>query len=149
MFGLVRSNPFDGLTALQERMNRLFGSLLGEDFAGAATRSDTWVPVLDIYEAPEAIIARVEVPGVDPAQIEISVIGDTLEIAGRKPSEEMPQDVSWGRFERQYGNFRRRVTLPVPVDADRIEAVAKHGLLTITLPKTADVMPKRIAVKVD
>lgn len=143
---LMRLTDWDGLAGLQERVNRLFGDFLGEALPTADFQ--TWVPAMDLTETDDSVLVKLEVPGVDPAKLEISVVGDVLEISGEKPAEESRTSASgWARYERRTGTFRRRVALPVPVDADKIEARAKHGLVTIRLPKRAEVLPKRIAVK--
>ncbi len=142
---LMRLPEWDGLAGLQERVNRLFGDFLGDTLPAAETQS--WMPALDLTETDDSVVVKFEVPGVDPSKLEISVVGDVLEVSGEKPVEESRGTANgWARYERRTGAFRRRVALPVPVNADKIEARAKHGLVTIHLPKRAEVLPKRIAV---
>jgi len=145
MHRVMRLPGWDGLAGLQERVNRLFGDFVGDELPTAEARA--WVPALDLTETDDAVLVKLEVPGVDPSKLEISVVGDVLEVGGEKPVEETRTASGWARYERRTGAFRRRVALPVPVDAERIEAQAKHGLVTIRLPKRAEVMPKRITVQ--
>ena len=143
---LMRLPALDGLAGLQERVNRLFGDFMTDELPTVDARS--WIPALDLTETEDAVEVKLEVPGVDPSRLEIAVVGDVLEVTGEKPVEEQRSTANgWARYERRTGSFRRRVALPVPVNADKIEARAKHGLVTIHLPKRAEVLPKRIAVK--
>lgn len=133
-----------GLSNLRREMDRLF-----EDFAGNGGRQglERWAPSMDVSETPEALIVKAEVPGIDPKEVEISVSGDTLTLKGEKKEEKEEKGKTWHRIERSYGSFFRSVTLPAPVDADRIAAEARDGVLTITLPKTEKAKTKRIEVK--
>ena len=128
----------DGLTAMSRLVNDLFG----------ANGERAWAPALDVVETAEALVVHVELPGIDPASVDTSVTGEYLEISGSKPAVERPENSRWYHFERGMGEFRRRVRLPFPIDVDAITAEARHGLLTITLPKRPEVLPRRIEVKV-
>ena len=133
-----------GLSNLRKEMDRLF-----EDFAGNGGPQglERWAPSMDVSETPEALVVKAEVPGVDPKEVEISVSGDTLTLKGEKKEEKEEKGKTWHRIERSYGSFFRSVTLPAPVDADRIAAEVRDGVLTITLPKTEKAKTKRIEVK--
>jgi HSP20 family protein len=146
MANLIRLTGLEGLAALEDRMNRLVEEVFG-DGAPARGAESGWVPLVDMFETPETVVVKVEAPGVDPARINVAVSGDHLEVSGEKPAEAAPKESRWFRFERRTGEFRRRIPLPFPVDANGIEATSKDGLVTIRLPKKAEVLPKRIAVK--
>ena len=133
----------NSLAGLHDQMNRLFSGFWSGDVAG----SGSWSPALDIVELPEEVLVRVEVPGIDPENVEISVNGDVLEIRGEREREETSEDAKWYRYERRAGSFRRALQLPVAIDAERIEAEARDGLLTIRLPKQKEELPKRITIK--
>lgn len=141
---LTRIPALEGFSTLQERMNRLLEEVWGN--GGSTERG--WLPTLDVLENPEALLVKVDLPGVDPAKVEITVDGDYLDIRGEKPVQEVPKDGRWYRFERLAGAFHRRVPLPFAVEAGKIEAHAAHGVVTITLPKKSEAQPKRISVKV-
>ena len=130
-------------------MNRLFQDFFDEGFTGPGrlATEEVWLPALDVVETPETFVVKAEVPGIDPKDIEISVSGDTLNIRGEKRAEKEEKGKTWYRVERSYGSFHRSVPLPIGVKADRVEAESKDGVLTITLPKIPEAMPKRIAVK--
>lgn len=146
MANLIRLTGLDGLTAIEDRMNRIVEEVFG-DRALARGAESGWAPVVDMFETPETVVVKVEAPGVDPARINVAVSGDYLEVSGEKPGEEPPKESRWYRFERRTGEFRRRIALPFQVDATKIEASSKNGLVTIHLPKKPEILPKRIAVK--
>jgi len=146
MANLIRLTGLEGLAALEDRVNRLFQDVVSDGPLARGAESG-WVPVVDMFETPETVVVKLEAPGVDPAKINLAVSGDHLEVSGEKPAEGPPQESRWFRFERRTGEFRRRIPLPFPVEAGKIEATAKNGLVTIHLPKKAEILPKRIAVK--
>ena len=141
-----RGDDFGGLIAMRERMNDLFGPLVrgGETpmFGG-----QPWLPSVDIVETPETLQVKAEVPGFDPKDIEISVVGDTLTIKGEKTAEKEEKGKTWHRRECTSGTFFRSVTLPVEIDPDHVEAVEEAGVLTITLPKRVHATAKHITIK--
>lgn len=137
----------NGLTALRRQMNRLFQDFGGfEEPAAVATAGDL-LPPLDVAETPEMYVVKAELPGVDLKDIDISVTGNMLTIKGDKHEEKEEKGKTWHRVERSYGSFCRSVTLPVAVKADKIEAESKDGLLTVTVPKSVEALPKKISVK--
>lgn len=143
---LARHHEQGGLTNLHDRVSRLVSDLFGEDLLASGERA--WVPALDIMDTGEALLVHVDLPGIDPATVETTVTGDYLEISGDKPSTDRVEGSQWYRFERRAGPFRRRIHLPWAIDTANIEASTKHGLLTIRLPKTPEVLPKKIQVKI-
>lgn len=136
-----------GLGAMQRQMNRLFEDFFTEPFGFLGGR-ELWGPALDVAETETAVHVHVEVPGVDPKKIEISVAGNELTLRGEKSEEKEEEGKAWHRVERRYGSFVRTVSLPAPVDAGHVEATARDGVLTITLPKREEARPRRIEVKV-
>jgi HSP20 family protein len=137
----------DPFAALQQQMNRLFQDF-GQWGRGAApTAGGTWLPAIDVTETPETFVVETEVPGIDPKDVEISVIGDTLTVKGEKESTRETKDAVRHHVERTYGAFSRTVTLPAGVDPERLSAMSKNGVLTITLGKREEVKPRKITVK--
>ncbi|MFQ6048296.1 MAG: Hsp20/alpha crystallin family protein [Phycisphaerae bacterium] len=108
-----------------------------------------WGPALDVAETDDEIVIKVELPGVDPADLDVSVCGDMLTIRGEKRQEQEQPGRSFHRIERRFGAFRRSTRLPTVVDTDRVEAQYKDGLLTIRLPKKAGARPRRIPVRAE
>jgi HSP20 family protein len=135
-----------GLSQMRRQLDRLF-----EDFFtnGGVAAARAWAPELDVAETPEAIVVKAELPGIDPKEVEISVSGETLSIRGEKKEEKEEKGKTWHRVERSYGSFLRSIDLPAPVDAERISAEAKDGVLTVTLPKTEKARARRIEVKTE
>ena len=106
------------------------------------------VPVaIDMTESDTAFELRAEIPGVKPEDIEITVHGDVLTIAGEKREEKSEQKQGYHRTERRFGSFHRSVQLPSAVDTDAVEAVHEQGVLVVRLKKAASALPKRVQVK--
>jgi HSP20 family protein len=133
------------LSPLRGQMDRLFRDFF--ENGHVATREEEFAPVLDVAETPEAIVVTAEVPGIEVKDIEISLMGGTLYLKGRKTEEREEKGKTWHRVERSYGAFTRAITLPSAVNAERIEAKSKDGVLTITLPKKEEAKPKQIQIK--
>jgi HSP20 family protein len=131
-------------------INRLFDSYWREPF-GALSESmnnwGRWMPALDVSESDSHVTVRAEVPGVDPKELEITVTGDRLTIAGEKKEtvEKKDQDTSYR--ESRYGSFSRTVKLPTSVDSEHVTAEHANGVVTITLKKTPSATAKKIQVK--
>jgi HSP20 family protein len=117
----------------------------GQETDGTLTAN--WVPAVDVFEDKDAVRIAVEVPGVNPDDIKISLEQNVLTISGEKQqvSEEKTERVH--RYERAYGSFTRSFTLPSSVDVDRIEAHTDNGVLSIMIPKAEKAKPRQIQVK--
>jgi HSP20 family protein len=107
-----------------------------------------WTPALDLYQNNDNVVAVVELPGMRKEDIEISLQDGVLTIGGERKSEEGGTGENASRTERFTGKFRRSVTLPTRVDANKVNATYKDGLLTVTLPKAEEAKPKQIQVNV-
>lgn len=129
---------------LQDRVNRMFDSFFDGDSWPTA---ESFVPAVDIADMPENVVVKMEIPGVDVKDIQVSVQENVLTIAGEKKSEKEDKGKTWHRRETTYGKFSRSVTLPTAVDADRVEATTEAGILTITLPKSAAAKARQIVIK--
>jgi len=104
-------------------------------------------PVVDIADSENEFVVRAEVPGCKAEDIDISVHGNTLTISGEKKQEEEKSEKGYYHIERCYGSFRRDLTLPVEVDSNKIDAVCKDGVLSITLPKAERAKAVKVRVK--
>jgi len=133
------------LTSLHNQMDDLFRGFF-EDWDLPAWRRAAW-PALDIAENENEFVVNAEVPGCKAEDIDISVQGSTLTITGEKKYEQEEKEKGYYHVERSYGTFRRDLNLSVEVDADKIEAACKDGVLTITLPKAATAKPFKVKVK--
>lgn len=144
---VTRFDPFREFTTLQDRMNRLFGDiyLRDEDVSGRPS----WVPPVDIYETDNHdLVVKAELPDLTREDIEVTVENNTLTIRGER---KLPADVKEGqlrRVERAYGAFSRSFTLPNTVDASKVRADYKNGVLTVRLPFREEAKPRTVNVEV-
>jgi len=129
--------------------NRLIDSLL-TDFLNTSqqpmTRTDG--APLDLIDLEDAIRVSVEVPGIDPNDLEVSLTGQILSLAAEKRDENEEHAKHRTYSERQFGAFKRSIKLPCAVDPDAVKAEHKHGVITVTLQKSGAVRPRRIQVEV-
>lgn len=141
---MVRYNPW-GVGQLQSDINRLFTSL-GDSESSAATAG--WVPTVDIREFDSRFQLFVDLPGVDPATVDITLDSGVLTISGERRfvSEADGEQAVDRRSERSQGAFYRRFILPETVDADGVKASGQNGVLEISIPKQAKAQPRRIKV---
>jgi len=143
---LTRWDPFRELNVLQDRMSRLF-----QDFAPRGEQDLTtgnFVPPVDIYEDEHSVTLKVEVPGLDPKDVDVQVENHTLTIKGERKFEKEEKEENFHRIERRYGSFVRSFTLPSTVDTDNIKADYENGVLKVQLAKRAEAKPKQIKVNV-
>mgnify|MGYP001233696342 CR=1 FL=1 len=103
-------------------------------------------PAVDVYETPEETIVEVDLPGVDPAQVEITAEGGVLTVRGTRAGRDLGESAI-GRLERPVGAFVRRIPLPREVDLDAARAEGNHGVLTIRLPRPAAQKPRTIPIQ--
>ena len=151
---LIRWKPTRDLTSfpsdmvsLQREMNRVFDSFFnGVDEPGLL--NGTWVPAVDVAEGDDTYTVKMELPGVNKEDVKITLESNILTIRGEKRAEGEVKEKNYHRTERSYGSFQRSFTLPTTVKNDKIDAVYKDGILTVTLPKAEEAKPKQIEVKV-
>jgi len=145
---ITRFDPFRDLAVLQDRMNRLFNDSYSNRQEDHLLNRGTWVPPVDIYEADGQLVIKVEVPDMRREDIDVTVENSTLSIRGeRKLDDEIKQE-SFHRVERAYGSFVRTFSLPTTVDAGKIGAEYKNGVLTVKLPFREEAKPRTIDVQV-
>lgn len=142
---LTRWDPFRDLARLQEEMNRLFE----ERTPFKAGESVGWTPLADIYEDDDALTLRFELAGVDPSKVDIRFENGVLTLKGERKMESEEKKDNYHRVELSYGTFTRSFTLPATVDAEKIKAESKNGILTVVLPKRPETKPRAIQVKVN
>ena len=144
---MTRFDPYREFATLQDRMNRLFGDvyLRDEDVA----QRGGWVPPVDIFETDgRDLVIKAELPDMTREDIEVTVENNTLTLRGTK---KLPADVKeeqFRRIERSYGSFARSFTLPNTVDAAKVGAEYKNGVLTVKLPFKDEAKPRTINVEV-
>jgi HSP20 family protein len=123
----------------------LFGRTYGGEPGGASTGA--WVPSLDIYETKDHYVVTVELPGVEPDSVDVSVEDQTLTVKGEREFYRDIPDEAFHRVERRYGAFARSLTLPSTADVEHISASFDKGVLTIEVPKIEAVKPRKIEIK--
>jgi HSP20 family protein len=127
--------PTTGLTSLRKEMDRLFDRFW-EDGPDLLPTGE-WAPSLDLSETKDALVARVEVPGMEPKDIQLTIRDNVLTVRGEKKREAEHKDERFFRSERSYGTFLRAMRLPLTVDEAKVNARFKDGVLTVTMPKGA------------
>jgi len=134
-----RRDPFGDLLAEFNRVSNQVDRAFGADRPAAG-------PAVNLWADEQAVYAEFDLPGVDPAQLEVTVAeGDQLTVTGERAAPEIDGAV-WVRQERPFGKFSRTLALPVLVDADKVEARYEHGVLKLTLPKSEAAKPRKIRV---
>jgi HSP20 family protein len=137
---------------LQNELNRLLegyfrpGSFGGSEPAPTDLTPTEWNPAVDVYETPDEMIVVAEIPGVDPASVDLAVTGNVLSLSGIKEPGDLPEQLVQVR-ERRIGTFRRQLTLPYDVDFDQAQAEANQGVLKIRLPKRITAKPRTIPIR--
>jgi HSP20 family protein len=142
------SDPFRDFAHLQDRINRVFSDAYRHGDDGLLT-SGSWVPPVDIYEnGDQEVVLKVELPDMSREAIDVSVDNGTLTIKGEKKLAQEVKEEQYHRIERRYGNFSRSFTLPRTVDANKVGAEYKNGVLTVRLPLREEAKPRQIKVDV-
>ena len=137
-------SAFDQLTSIRDEINRLFDSPAQN---GGSDVFNTWSPALDLYEDKDNLVLRAEIPGLKKEDIDISVHENVVSITGERRSEKKVEGDQSAREERSYGRFTRSLKLPKQVDANRVKAAYKDGILSITLAKAEEAKPRQIEIK--
>ncbi len=126
----------------------LLGDMFRSFFVPIAETATRWAPAMELEETSEAYVLRAEVPGIDPAGIQITLTGETLTIQGEKKSEVRDEKNQLHFVERSYGVFERSFTFPAAAEPEGIEAEAKDGVLTVRVRKAKEARPRKVSVKV-
>jgi HSP20 family protein len=143
------SGPFH---VLQNELNRLLeeylqgGRTRGKDAPPTDLDPTAWNPSIDVYDTPEEIVVVAEIPGVNPAAVDLAVTGNVLTLRGVKETTDLPEPGIVLR-ERRLGGFNRQLTLPNEVDFDKAHAGVNHGVLTVRLPKRSAAKPRTIPIR--
>jgi HSP20 family protein len=147
---LVRWEPVRELTSLQGEMNRLFNTFFetpttGGGNGGAVRR---WVPSMDLVETEDHFVLRADLPGLSEGDVAIELEDNVLTVSGERKTEHEEQKEGFYRMERSFGQFRRSLTLPEGVDAEKIAATFDKGVLEVRIPKPEERKPRRVAIQV-
>jgi len=150
---LIRRKENDVLGApvyLRDEVNRLFENFFSP--ANLAVRDAAWhgsfVPALDISETATGVTVTAEIPGLDPADVDINLTGNLLTLRGEKKEESEEKGRNWHRLERSYGSFSRSIQLPESADPEKVKATCENGVLRIDIGKSDASRPRSIKVDV-
>ncbi len=146
---LTEWRPFREVSRLRREMDRLWDDFFGPGRRALQPLEAAWAPAVDVSETDDKITVKAEVPGIEAKDLDISLVGDTLTIKGEKKAEREEKSENYHLVERSYGSFSRSLKLPAVVEADKIEATYKQGVLTVTCPKKEEVKPKAIEIKTE
>lgn len=141
---VTRYEPWALHREMLNEFNRLFERVGSNDESTSATAQ--WAPAVDIEEHADKYVLHADVPGVDPAAIEITLENGVLTLSGSREKSVEQQNVESRRVERLTGRFLRRFTLPESVDAEAVKASGRNGVLEIVIPKRAAARPRKITV---
>jgi HSP20 family protein len=142
---LTRWDPFQEMLNLRRTVDRLFDNA-SPDHEWQPTQ---WGLAVDVVENKDDFIVKASVPGINPDDLDISYADATLTIKGEIKSDNEYEKNQYHLHERRYGTFTRSISLPTKIKGDAIEASYQNGVITLRLPKTEEVKPKRITIKVN
>jgi HSP20 family protein len=145
----VRYEPWNVVSQLQNEINRVFGNLNDTDSNSATS---DWSPAVDVREFSDRFQLLMDVPGVEPKDVEITLDNGILTVAGNRAEEKSvgangTEEPQQQRVERRLGRFHRRFILPDTADGENVQASGRNGVLEIVIPKQPKAQPRRIAVR--
>lgn len=134
------------LTPFWPEAGRLIRRFFG-DLEEAAPEEEIWAPRVDVEETEKEIVVKADLPGVEPKDVEVTVSDGALVLRGERKEEHEEKGKNYRRVERFVGKFYRELPLPEGADTEKITATGAHGVLTVIVPRKAEVLPKKIPVK--
>ena len=145
---LIRWTPLRGVMSFRDEMDRLLDEFYGRMTPAQEALEGDWCPVMDVADTNGDLTASVELPGLDRNDIKVSVQDDVLTVTGEKKQEKTETEDNYRRSERSYGYFKRAIKLPSSVDAAKVTAAYKDGVLKVTMPKLESKKAKEIPIQV-
>ncbi len=147
MLRLRKWDPFEELSTLHREMDELFK----RTFSGIAPSwfKGEWFPPVESYIREGRLHIKTDLPGVDPKDVDISVVGNQLTIKGERKCEKEEEKGEYLIRETSYGRFERTFTLPEGVDTEKIEASYRNGVLHVSMPAESKALPRKVEVKVE
>jgi HSP20 family protein len=143
---ITRWDSFRDVITLQNRVNSLFRDF--NETGDSPLTTASFVPAVDIYEDPEKVVLKLEVPGIEVKDLDVRVENHALTVKGERKFEKEGKEENFHRIERRYGSFYRAFTLPQTVDTENVQANYTAGVLKLELKKKAEAQPKQIKVNV-
>jgi len=144
---LTRRFPFTDLEQMLDQFNQVFNTFGGP--LGLRSVPGGAFPALSLYDAKDKLIVTAEIPGVDPAKLELTVLENSLTLAGKREGEKDDEKKNFYRQERPFGAFQRTITLAEKVDPANVAATYKHGVLRIEMPKAHAAKARTIEIKAE
>jgi HSP20 family protein len=145
---LVRWDPFQQLVAMRNRLNPTLNDPYTDPYTPRTEDSfGAWAPPVDIFERQDHLVIRAEIPGVEMEDMDIRIENGVLTLHGERKQETEVQEQNAYRMERIYGMFTRSFSLPTTVDAAKVTATYKDGVLEVTVPKIETAKPKKVEIK--
>lgn len=138
--------PFFELNRIQNEINRLFEQISDVEPGRASTGS--WTPNVDLYESGNDLVVKLELQGVDPASVKLSVNGNNLIVQGDKPRIDPPPGAKFHCLERGFGTFRRVIRLGVPINTHKAKTEYRDGLLIVAFPKVPNRRGEEVAIPI-
>jgi len=142
---ITRWDPFREVVTMQNRLNSLFRDM---NEADSQLTTAAFVPAVDIYEDDKKVMLKLEVPGIEEKDLDVSVENNTLTVKGERKFEKEEKEENFHRIERRYGSFFRAFTLPSTVDTEHVAASYNAGVLRLELLKKPEAQPKQIKINV-
>ena len=144
---ITRWDPFREVVALQNRVNSLFRDF--NEAGDSALTTASFIPAVDVYEDEKKVVLKLEIPGIDEKDLDVSVENHTLTVKGERKFAGEEKEENFHRIERRYGSFYRAFTLPSTVDTESVAASYNAGVLKLELTKKPEAQPRQIKVNVD
>jgi len=145
---MERWRPFGTMERWEPFRNasEIFDTFFGRPMNASASGERLWAPFVDMYETKDELVLAIDLPGVSEKDVGVSITGDLLSVKGERRWEGKEQSAL--HVERVYGKFERLIQLPIPVQADRVKASYRDGVLEVRLPKVEEVKPKEIKIDI-
>jgi HSP20 family protein len=143
---LMQWRPFDQ-GEMQSEVNRFLDTVFGRSPHREAT-DRAWTPAADMYETKDELVIKADLPGMSEKDVQVTITGDLLSLKGQRVEPEGMKPEQYFRAERWEGRVERIFQLPIPVQADKVRASYRDGVLTVMLPKVESVKPREIKIDV-
>ena len=148
MLAMTRWTPFTELATLHRDLDSLFGRVFGESSRSQTPSTvPTFTPAADVTHSGDKWTVSMAIPGVDPKNVEINIVGRTLRVRGERPFQGYGEGVEAILSEISYGRFEREFTLPEEIDSEKVQATYRHGMLELTLPLKESAKPRRVEIE--
>jgi HSP20 family protein len=140
-------DPLESFLRLQDELARSLNPRAAQPREHVS--SHIWSPAVDVYEDSDAIVIKADLPGMSQSDIDIEMNNDTLTIKGERKFEDEARRENYVRIERQYGAFQRSFTIGIPIEAEKVKATYRNGILELSIPKAEITKPKKVQVSAE